>query len=1110
MATTQRLGHYTIVRKLGEGGMGAVYEAVQDGLNRRVALKVLPKHLMSDATYLERFRREAQASAALKHPNIVTVYEIGEDRGLHYFSMEFVDGESLQKRLSRDSRIPVPEALNITARVAEALDYAWNHGQIVHRDIKPDNIMITREGYVLLADLGLARSVQENIRLTQTGVPIGSPAFMSPEQAESAKDADCRADIYSLGITLYDLITGDLPFKGPTALSVILAHEKQPLPDPRVLNPAVSEGVCQLLERMCAKDPAQRFQTPAELLEALERLGVGPSFHRQTTVASSRGAADVGAAPASAPAPAASRLLTSLTSLRSRPRAPLIAASAGAFLVLVAVVLLAVFFSPDEAGPGPKPPPESASNAAPASSVPSTTATLLTTTSAASVDPTPGGDRFQRTFEEALRFAQNHPQDFDESIRNFTEIEAAAPGTEYAIKAREQRLRLAKAKEADNAFKKLRAATGELTKADRFGDALQAVREFPEEFSLMVSPEALGRLEQSVGDAAQKRFNGLQEEANRLAQGQDYEGARQLCRQAAGFGIPSIQKSAEALLQDFDRQEQAAADRVLAEAQNLYNQAFEQEVNPLIPKHQYARALERLEALAGDPRFEALGAEAFDSDRDLIRKAQGVLDAAGEAARRSSGRSFSFHGRKGIAMQGKLKRDPQGGFLLALGAGGEIAFKLEDLTPQELADLAASELKKRGGEGSLQLAVYWMFHGDLDQGRQALEAARAEAADTARYEPLFAEPAAETPATVASAEPPGEAPAETPAENRAFLMGFSTFPSDAFSLEAVEKTYQLVAEHGELVAYQLDEGVPWPQALEKKPYPASVEDGLGLRTSKIKKGQKVYLALSPIQPMGDQPEEVLVGVWGDGGNQERKGEWKNLKIDDPKVVTAYTHFCLDLIQRFQPHYMAYAVQPNELATKQPDQWPLFVNLAKGVYTRVKAKFPHLPLFLTLRVESFWEDEERQTRAIRQVLPYTDFIALGSYGGTITRFADPSKLPADFFSKIADLAPEKPFAIAETGYIAEDLHVYGWIIEGREEWQQQYLEFVLQESQKRRAQFVVWFFSRDYDAFWEQIDAADPLKEFLKIFRDTGLWDGHGNPRKALETWNHWRGLPISP
>src|SRR6266567_7426089 len=210
-----QVGDFHLTKKLGEGGMGTVFKAHQMSMDRDVALKILPRHLAKDTSYVERFYREARASAKLDHPNIVRGIAVGEDRGYHYFAMEYIDGESSDKVLESQGKLQVGDAVKIALDVARALDHAHSKG-LVHRDIKPDNIMITRQGFVKLADLGLAKAADENQGLTQTGSGFGTPYYMPPEQARNAKYVDNRSDIYALGATLYHLLTGKVPFTGDT------------------------------------------------------------------------------------------------------------------------------------------------------------------------------------------------------------------------------------------------------------------------------------------------------------------------------------------------------------------------------------------------------------------------------------------------------------------------------------------------------------------------------------------------------------------------------------------------------------------------------------------------------------------------------------------------------------------------------------------------------------------------------------------------------------------------------------------------------------------------------------------------------------------------------
>ncbi|NQT87340.1 protein kinase, partial [bacterium] len=265
----KRIGGFEVLSRVGRGGMGIVYKARQVSMNRIVALKILPPSRAKNATYVQRFLREARSAAQLSHTNIVQAIDVGNADGYYYFAMEFVDGETVQALLEREGVLDERHALTIATAVAHALDHAHRHG-IVHRDVKPGNIMIDRHGAVKLADLGLARSVEPIDTVTVDGVGVGTPHYIAPEQARGETDVDCRADIYSLGATLYHLLTGEPPFDGPTSAVVAAKHITMPLPSPKDKNPALSQGVCRLIRRMMAKKPNGRPQTPAKLLVEIE------------------------------------------------------------------------------------------------------------------------------------------------------------------------------------------------------------------------------------------------------------------------------------------------------------------------------------------------------------------------------------------------------------------------------------------------------------------------------------------------------------------------------------------------------------------------------------------------------------------------------------------------------------------------------------------------------------------------------------------------------------------------------------------------------------------------------------------------------------------------
>jgi serine/threonine protein kinase len=270
---------YEIVKKLGQGAMGAVYRAVRKASNETVALKVLKPNLSNDHEFVQRFLREAKAVARLNHPNIIRAIDVGKSGKFYYFAMEFIDGQAIGDVVKRTKSLPEMAALKVVKQIALALDHAWKH-KIIHRDVKPDNIMVMKTGQAKLTDLGLARTAREST-LTMTGVVMGSPAYISPEQATGEKNLDTRSDIYSLGATLYHLLTGEVPYDGESPLQVMLRHMNDPLPDVRKRIPTISEGTRQLIFRMMAKRPESRFQNAKQLYDAIistEKLLQGTSI----------------------------------------------------------------------------------------------------------------------------------------------------------------------------------------------------------------------------------------------------------------------------------------------------------------------------------------------------------------------------------------------------------------------------------------------------------------------------------------------------------------------------------------------------------------------------------------------------------------------------------------------------------------------------------------------------------------------------------------------------------------------------------------------------------------------------------------------------------------
>src|SRR5688572_1848742 len=265
----EKIGQYTIVSQLGRGGMGIVYKAKDDALNRFVAIKVLTEQLTDDDTFLQRFVREAQAAAGVSHPNLVQIFHIGEDAQKHpYFVMEYVSGRSLNHVVRADGRIGNPRASQIILQAAHGLAAAHDQG-IIHRDIKLANLMLDDRGIVKIADFGLALPVDAENRLTATGMMVGTPGYLSPEQCRGEK-VDGRTDIYALGITFYELLSGSPPFRGESPLALLRQILDEEPPDITSLNPSVDAESRRILQKMIAKDRQQRYQNCHELVADLE------------------------------------------------------------------------------------------------------------------------------------------------------------------------------------------------------------------------------------------------------------------------------------------------------------------------------------------------------------------------------------------------------------------------------------------------------------------------------------------------------------------------------------------------------------------------------------------------------------------------------------------------------------------------------------------------------------------------------------------------------------------------------------------------------------------------------------------------------------------------
>ncbi|MHC4660989.1 MAG: serine/threonine protein kinase [Planctomycetota bacterium] len=527
-ADKQPIRGYRISDTLGKGGMGVVYKALQISLDKTVALKVLPPELAADQDYVARFIREAKSAAKLNHPNIVQAIDVGESGGYNYFVMEYVDGVTVRKRLKDEGMFTEDEALDVVQQVARALEHAQENS-IVHRDIKPDNIMLTKKGRAKLCDLGLAKSTKQEAHLTQTGTALGTPYYISPEQARGDDTIDTRSDIYSLGITLFHMVTGQVPFNGPTPMVIMTKHLTDRMPDPRSVRTTLSPEICAVINKMTMKDPELRHQTAATLAEAIEAIRLKRRALQSELQTGSQTASaatlKVEAVAAPSSAPTLERETVTAPSARAVSQAPK-KSSAGliAFVIILVLVIggaAGAYFGyfKDKWSEASLTGPGAATSSATSAATVTPTIVPRTSSSSASVTPRTAtaktGGIFRATITGSSRtgtaaakpktgtstgtkesqssrayaalesFATTNPDSFDRILEDAENIVKKYAGTTGAKKAaelaenvRKRRGNVEREKAAEEAFRKLEPRVRMLTAEKKFEEAKKLLGDF--------------------------------------------------------------------------------------------------------------------------------------------------------------------------------------------------------------------------------------------------------------------------------------------------------------------------------------------------------------------------------------------------------------------------------------------------------------------------------------------------------------------------------------------------------------------------------------------------------------------------------------------------------
>ena len=717
----RELAGFELLEKIGQGGMGSVFKARQKELDRLVALKILSPRLSRNATFVERFLQEARSAGKLNHPNIVAAIDVGEDQGFYYFAMEYVDGETLAAVVAREERLPEEQALAIATAVAKALDHAFERG-LIHRDIKPENIMVTADGRVRVTDFGLARILDAEDDSPEVERFMGTPSYVAPEQIRSEPDIDCRADIFSLGITLFEMLTGDVPFHGANPMAIAAAILTQPLPPIRERRPDVSAATERIVARMTAKDRADRYATPADAVAALEQAAQAtrtPRAPRPARRAPARAKARQAIRPASSRRPAPRR--------RRSATGTYIAIAAA--LALLAIAALCLTFIPRK--PPPKPPPEAAT--------PPKTDTGPSRTDVATQAL---HQRLTEAVADADRFAQQHPRSYASRIARLAAIRKDLAKAHHQLpdagaQLYQQVLARLRALEQEAET----AARAELTRRRKLADealnerklaaAIAAASSFPRELAVAAVASEIEQLEAATRRRAVAVFGKLDAEGRRLVKAGSLTSARAIYAAVADCPVPAIGSRAKQAIAEIDQRLNARGEKLERVAAEAYPLAVKAVVERLAGRR-YGDARKLLDAALVEPQLAPVR-ERLRGLRPLVLAAAEVWGHVGGGVRRlEPGQTVRVAGVGGTFIG---YRD---GHIHLRSGLVTLAKALADLRAPEAVAFAQRSLGKPTAEHEVKLALFLLADSDYDAARARLAAAKANGADVSVAADLLA------------------------------------------------------------------------------------------------------------------------------------------------------------------------------------------------------------------------------------------------------------------------------------------------------------------------------------------------------------------------------------
>ena len=727
MPDTVNIAGYELLEKIGSGAAGTVYKARQISMDRLVAIKMLPGDLAKDKRFIERFQREARAVAKLNHPHVVTGIDVGESGGYWYFVMEYVDGESAASRVGRDEAISEKEALEITRQVSLALDHAYKNG-IIHRDIKPANILMTSGGVAKLADLGVAK--QGEGEGGAGGRVFGTPYYMSPEQARGGGDIDIRSDIYSLGATLYHLLTGKPPFHGHPPAVVMAKQIAEEPEDPRKLNPKISRGAAALVISMMAKDRDDRPEAPSDLEEEIRRIQKGrmPSKAKASSHAPSHAGGR------------ARRHVDSAPQKSSSKNAMIAALAFGAVLVLgVAAWALIGGSGNGDPGNGSATGGGSVGQPRPANGLaPTNGSGGNTATKPSKPDP----EKIARKAYKALLARGLSAKKELSAIKKFIKAHAdTAAAGDAASRARTLETKIASQAATAEMSKKvvaLREQAAGFVEKGQFNRALEVFSiEATGTFASLLVKE-IEALHQAAELAILKTSSGAMRHCGKG----NFDRAREELKSINVDGIDDLVAQIDKLLARVDSlekgQAQAKEAKTLAEAEVVYA-VLCLKVNTALAGFKPDDAERLIRTAKRDRRLAPLS-EYLSQDQEHVGYFREVIAAAAKGASSLRGNTRTFKMRDGDDQRGRIQSATSSGITVERrikGVGGatvRVTLSFPNLAGAEIISLAMSALNEKAPETRLKTAVLYAVGNDIAAAKRELAEARKLDADTSSVE----------------------------------------------------------------------------------------------------------------------------------------------------------------------------------------------------------------------------------------------------------------------------------------------------------------------------------------------------------------------------------------